>query len=301
MPAARKRSTSAPKKSPSKQAPSCNPTEKYSELFKSIDLDGNGTIEPTELMLALPDLKLTPHRIDVMFKEADLDGNGRIDLDEFAKVMERSRDSLDIWGMASKSLWGKFWHNLKDQTMKTAEIVDTAIQPLHQLSRRHSSVVIVQAATYYEPVITLRVVAHIFGPLLLGVSVIAAFSACMLPAIAFEAGAQRQRNIWETGGSDITKFLTVLGSFAGLMTAFVLCILPATRGQTAGHYFFGLQMISSTSGKPCGFGMIFLKYVLTIILSICTFGFYELIDGIVLLAQGKTITDSLLGVQVVCR
>jgi hypothetical protein len=105
---------------------------KYKELFDSIDRDGNGTIDPLELMYALSDINLTPYRIDLMMKEADLDCNGKIDLEEFALVMEKSKARLDDWGVASKSLWGKFKNQVKDH-------VDSVCEPLRDLTRKHSS------------------------------------------------------------------------------------------------------------------------------------------------------------------
>lgn len=323
---ARKRSTSAPKKSPGKNAPAraFNLSEKYRVLFESIDLDKNGTIEPSELIYALPDLKLTPHRIDIMFQEADLDGNGRLDLEEFSKVMEKSKDTLDAWGMASKSLWGKFWHNIKDQTMQTVEVVDSAIEPLHTLSRRHSSVVThVTGRHSLAPSVGLRLMAHAIALPILIFFNISAFLLCMAPAFSKavsiashptiqycmqHSGECSPETIYKIIEQEGILLLLVFGCILSFVLNFLFVIIPMSRGQTVGHYLFGMQMVNATTGENCGFLMVLLKYIIAN--GINTFisvyfkipiMIYSIVDLFVLVAGRRSLTDQLLGVRVVTR
>ena len=85
-------------------------SEKYREVFESIDKNKDGVIDLLELSNAVSGkYDFTPFRVQQLMQEADLDGDGKIDLDEFCRVMEAHRESVDHWGMASKSIWTKFW------------------------------------------------------------------------------------------------------------------------------------------------------------------------------------------------
>jgi len=58
------------------------------DVFKEIDSDGNGKIDPEELKDAMSKMgvKLTAKEVDRMMIEADQDGDGEIDGDEFQDV-----------------------------------------------------------------------------------------------------------------------------------------------------------------------------------------------------------------------
>jgi len=318
MPRARKRSVSASRKGPRAAVDKKKKilAEKYKDLFNSIDTDGSGTIEPTELTYALSDLHLTPHQIDMMIKEADTDENGRLDLDEFSKIMEASKGADDAWGKASKTLWDKIFLKAK----RSAEVVEDACQPLHELSQRHSMAIVLPTGTNArEPDVTLRVIAHVLGPIILGFIILSCASVFILPALSLAHNSMNSIDryyfygrlkanpvdtiVWLSmaEGRPSTMSVFLLACFIGGSAALISTLYPASRGQTPGHYIFGMQMVNARTGERCGFFMILLRTILWAVMIIITRGIYEIIDGIFLISSGRTLTDQVLGVRVVIR
>lgn len=114
--------------------------EKYEDLFDSIDADHNGSIDPDELEIALGDhLKWTPYRIDKLMRHADLNNDGTLDIEEFARIMEEHKGSMDMWGNASDNLWQNWRHKLSNAISETMDVVDDLCQPAKNLSANHST------------------------------------------------------------------------------------------------------------------------------------------------------------------
>jgi len=63
------------------------------DIFNSLDLDGNGTLEPEEIRVALRKLGVKDKDIDDMVRSIDLDGNGMVDWDEFRTIMRKQFDN----------------------------------------------------------------------------------------------------------------------------------------------------------------------------------------------------------------
>ena len=61
----------------------------YGNVFKNLDLDGDGKIDFSEFMTAAIEHKkiLTQKNIDQVFRTFDLDGDGEISLDEFKTAL----------------------------------------------------------------------------------------------------------------------------------------------------------------------------------------------------------------------
>eukprot|EP01080_Neovahlkampfia_damariscottae_P009328 gene9328-1415_t len=63
--------------------------EKYKQLFKEFDLDGNGYLDKEELAKGTKKMGLsfTDEMIDNMIESADKNKDGKIQLDEFLEIM----------------------------------------------------------------------------------------------------------------------------------------------------------------------------------------------------------------------
>lgn len=266
-PAARKKTEKVP-------AADDSTTSKYKEIFNSIDTNGDGMIDLIELAHAVRgEIHFTPYRVQQLLEEADLDGNGKIDFNEFARVMEVHKNAVDSWGMASKSIWSNFWSRAKE----THEIIESVCAPARKLSREHSTTILVEKKEFKEPSAALRVVAHVLGPFLLFWPCVF----CFIPMI-------------------ISPFLIIHCSIAAFLLCGFIALSALSRGQTPGHYVFGLQMVDS-EGNQAGFGTLLLKFILFLILNAVTVGCWEIIDGLWLMCNGHTLSDRFLGVIVVCR
>lgn len=69
---------------------------KLTEVFRTYDKDGSGTVDIYELKAALGGDSNESNEIWIeMLKEADSDNNGVIDLDEFIKYMMNQADEFD--------------------------------------------------------------------------------------------------------------------------------------------------------------------------------------------------------------
>ena len=67
--------------------------ENLKDIFRSMDLDGNGTLEHEEIRIALRGLGVKDKDISDIVRSIDLDGNGTIDLDEFCTIMRKQFDN----------------------------------------------------------------------------------------------------------------------------------------------------------------------------------------------------------------
>jgi len=67
------------------------------EAFELIDKDNSGTIERSELKIAMRALGFEPEDAEIanMFKAVDTDGNGTIDFDEFRNMMTAKMSEKD--------------------------------------------------------------------------------------------------------------------------------------------------------------------------------------------------------------
>eukprot|EP00746_Dinoflagellata_sp_MGD_P003001 gnl/MRDRNA2_/MRDRNA2_105848_c0_seq1.p1 gnl/MRDRNA2_/MRDRNA2_105848_c0~~gnl/MRDRNA2_/MRDRNA2_105848_c0_seq1.p1 ORF type:complete len:213 (+),score=60.40 gnl/MRDRNA2_/MRDRNA2_105848_c0_seq1:74-712(+) len=69
---------------------SSNQAEEFLEAFKTLDRDGNGYVDATELryfMLNHGSMKLTAEEVDILMSDADVDGDCKLDFEEFIKMM----------------------------------------------------------------------------------------------------------------------------------------------------------------------------------------------------------------------
>ncbi|KAL8222500.1 UNVERIFIED_CONTAM: hypothetical protein K2H54_077104 [Gekko kuhli] len=75
----------------------------FEETFSHFDKDGDGTVTPEELGMALRSLEhvlvhlgesFTDEKIEAMIKEADVDENGKMDYHEFGIVTARRLSTL---------------------------------------------------------------------------------------------------------------------------------------------------------------------------------------------------------------
>lgn len=67
--------------------------ENLHDIFFSMDLDGNGTLEPNEIKVALSGLGVKDSDISDIVRSIDLDGNGTVDWDEFRAIMRKQFDN----------------------------------------------------------------------------------------------------------------------------------------------------------------------------------------------------------------
>merc|ERR1711871_50024 len=69
------------------------------EAFRKFDDDGSGTIDASELKLALQHmgLKLSAAEVSELLTSADKDGNGEIDMEEFEGMMLATAEGAAIW------------------------------------------------------------------------------------------------------------------------------------------------------------------------------------------------------------
>eukprot|EP01052_Picozoa_sp_SAG31_P001240 SAG31_NODE_41_length_31342_cov_8.029286_30_plen_879_part_00 len=69
------------------------------EAFRNFDEDGSGSIDASELKLALQHmgLKLSAAEISALLTSADKDGNGEIDMDEFEGMMLATAEGAAVW------------------------------------------------------------------------------------------------------------------------------------------------------------------------------------------------------------
>jgi len=111
----------------------------YEPLFASLDTDGSGSIDSTELYEAMcktfPKAKITPAMIFDMMTEADLNNNGTLSLEEFTAAMVLAEGKSGLWHEAQESLWGRF----KNSGKEIALLVQSASKPLKDFARQHSS------------------------------------------------------------------------------------------------------------------------------------------------------------------
>lgn len=66
--------------------------ENLRDIFLSMDLDGNGTLEPEEIFVALRELGVKGEDISVIMSCLDLDGDGTVKWDEFRTIMRKQFD-----------------------------------------------------------------------------------------------------------------------------------------------------------------------------------------------------------------
>lgn len=101
-------------------------------MFKSVDMDGNGSINWFELKAALQKFGLSDSadRAKRMIAEADTDGDGEVDIDEFVSIMGAEVTS-DEWLELSTSL--------KHQIIAAAQETYAKIVPVVELERTTSA------------------------------------------------------------------------------------------------------------------------------------------------------------------
>lgn len=82
------------------------------KIFDAVDTDESGCISKEELTAALASMNLDTAKVRAVLRETDEDGNGEIDLDEFARTMEKTLDSLSLthskvhtFGFLSQQPW----------------------------------------------------------------------------------------------------------------------------------------------------------------------------------------------------
>jgi calmodulin len=69
---------------------------KAGEIFELFDLDGNGTIESSELQTVLSQVlgeRLTSDEVSELILEADTNKNGVIEINEFIEILKQDRDT----------------------------------------------------------------------------------------------------------------------------------------------------------------------------------------------------------------
>lgn len=288
---------------------------KYEELFNSIDKDHNGSIDADELMTALGDrLKWTPYRIDKLIRQADLNHDGTLDIEEFARIMEEHKDSMDMWGDANDSLWHNWKHRLTTTLSETVDVIEDMCQPAKEISRNHSTEMQVNVASEGAKVPVYmrraspatRIIASLCGPVVVGVlSAMLCSIPLLLVAIALfsvslmSSGRLPLSNPWPSLMMGPHLFLTgvcLLGSSNVLGLMYVTLV----KKRTPGHYVFGLQMVDS-QGRHTGLMTLLAKYAIQILLTGVTAGTYPIIDGLIMIASedSRSLTDRLLDVTVV--
>ena len=235
--------------------------------------------------------KFTPYRVAQLLSEADLDDNGKLDINEFARVMEAHGDTVDGWGMASKSIWSNFWYKLEE----AQDIVEHVYAPIKRISSDHASPVLVGKKKHAEPSVALRIVAHILGPTL-------CFLPCILAFTPLLALTLYDRISFGYIGRYMNHHLLHFGFCTAVAIILFLKIFMTMliRGQTPGHYVFGLQMVNK-DGDHCGPRVLLLKILLYFILNAVTVGFINFFEGFFLLLDGRSLTDRMLDVKVVLR
>jgi calcium-dependent protein kinase len=65
------------------------------KIFKSMDIDGNGTLDREEVLQGYEEhfgVSITEETVDAMFKAVDLDGNECIDYSEFVMATMHEKD-----------------------------------------------------------------------------------------------------------------------------------------------------------------------------------------------------------------
>ncbi len=289
---------------------------KYEELFNSIDKDHNGSIDADELMTALGDhLKWTPYRIDKLIRQADLNHDGTLDIQEFARIMEEHKDSMDMWGDANDSLWHNWKHRLTTTLSETVDVIEDMCQPAKEISRNHSTEMQVNVASEGAKVPVYmrraspatRIIASFCGPV-----VVALFSAmiCGIPlllfAIAvFSVSLMSSRrllplsNPWPSSmiGPNLFAACALLLASSGSIG---LLYVTFVKKRTPGHYVFGLRMVDS-QGRHSGLMTLIAKYAIQFLLSAATVGLYQIIDGLIMITSedSRSLTDRLLDVTVV--
>lgn len=67
--------------------------ENLHNIFNTMDLDGNGTLDPREIQVALLGLGVKEKDVAYIVRSIDLDGNGTVDLDEFRTIMRKQFDN----------------------------------------------------------------------------------------------------------------------------------------------------------------------------------------------------------------
>ena len=69
----------------------CNCTQSLRRLFEELDVDGNGTLDTSEVvaLAAAGGKKLTRRQLEEAMADMDKDGSGNVDFDEFEKWWER--------------------------------------------------------------------------------------------------------------------------------------------------------------------------------------------------------------------
>ena len=227
--------------------------------------------------------KFTPYRVAQLLSEADLDDNGKLDINEFARVMEAHGDTVDGWGMASKSIWSNFWSKLEE----AQDIVEHVYAPIKRISSDHASPVLVGKKKHLEPSVGLRIVAHILGPILCFLPCILAFTPFLAVVLCYRHVNDHWLNFGFCTAIAIILFLKIFMSML-------------VRGQTPGHYVFGLQMVNK-EGDHCGPRVLLLKILLYVILNAVTGGLINFLEGFFLLLNGRSLTDRMLDVKVVLR
>jgi len=70
----------------------CLSTKEYEVIFRSIDLNGDGTVTLDELKRCMSESFGTKQTIDDIFSSVDKDDSGGIDFEEFQRIMRRKFD-----------------------------------------------------------------------------------------------------------------------------------------------------------------------------------------------------------------
>jgi Ca2+-binding EF-hand superfamily protein len=78
-----------------KTEPPSNKAPEKLRVFRELDTNHNGTLSIDEVEAALVHLGLSAAELQRMFDEADADGSGEIDFDEYASIVESSKE----WGI----------------------------------------------------------------------------------------------------------------------------------------------------------------------------------------------------------
>jgi calcium-binding protein CML len=130
--ASKRGGTRSPSPRPKKNTRGAPSDEDLHAMFKSVDMDGNGSINWFELKVALQKFGLSDSadRAKRMIAEADTDGDGEVDIDEFVSIMG-AEVSSDEWVELSTSL--------KHQIIAAAQETYAKIVPVVELERTSSA------------------------------------------------------------------------------------------------------------------------------------------------------------------
>lgn len=235
----------------------------YRPMFSKMDADKSGFIDSMELFTAIselfPGVAFTMKDISEMMDEADVDHDGVISLEEFLEVMTEGKSTL--WGQAQKSMWGRFSAN----TLETVSVVHTAAEPLKQIARTHSY----RRGDLQIASVGLRIGATIVAVVVLVIVFIFVLSlSAVLKPILFLA--------------------VCLLVYPVIFLANLVCFF---KGQDLPMSLMDLQMVHAETGKPFGFILFLIAQIL--------FHFLSWIEVVMLPCTGKTLTQRIMGAEIV--